>query len=65
MAWPPTPSMTLLAPFSWLLGVSNASSVIDPMWFWMPFDGVAFPAGRVYIGHKTLRVGEIDAPEAA
>jgi hypothetical protein len=31
----------------------------------MLFDGVVFPAGEVYIGHNTLRVGEIDAPEAA
>jgi hypothetical protein len=35
------------------------------MWFWMPFDGVAFLVGRVYIGHDTLRVGKMVAPEAA
>jgi hypothetical protein len=31
----------------------------------MRFDGVAFPADRVYIGHETLSVGRIFAPEAA
>jgi hypothetical protein len=30
----------------------------------MPFDGVVFPFGRVYIGRDVLSVGSIVDPEA-